>query len=103
MPNIAILCERSELRTFLTENLWCDSHQIKNFGEATMLWEHLSNAQPDLVLLDAESDGFGTMLLFQDLKRQFPHLPITVCQFKNHGDIVRIREMIDDVLDKNTT
>jgi len=85
----------------LSESYQGGGYRVLSFDDATMLWEHLSNAQPDLVLLDAESDGFGTMLLFQDLKQQFPDLAVTVCQFKNDGDLNRIQRSIEDTVGKN--
>ena len=91
MPRILVLGEQPQFRTLLSESLWFDGHLVESVGDAAMLWEHLGNTQPDLVLLDANSDGFGTMQLFQDIKQLFPDLAVIVYQITNYGDLERIK------------
>jgi len=100
MPKILVLGEQPQFRTLLSESLWFDGHRVESVTDAAMLWEHLSNAQPDLVLLDAHSDGFGAMMLYQDLKNQFPDLAVMVYQCRNYGDVDRIKGAVADVLEK---
>jgi len=102
MPEILVLGEQPQFRTLLSESLWLEGHLVETVADAAMLWDHLGHTQPDLVLLDANSDGFGTMHLFQDLKQQFPDLGVIVYQLRNYGDVERIKGAIDDVLESNT-
>ncbi len=102
MPNILVLGERPQFRTLLTESLWFDGHLVESVGDAAMLWEHLNNTQPDLVLLDAHSDGFGAMKLFFDIKEKLPDLAVIVYQCRSYGDVDRIKGAVADELVKNT-
>jgi len=102
MPKILVLGEQPQLRTLLSENLWFDGHLVESVGDAAMLWEHLGNTQPDLVLLDAHTDEFGTMKLFFDIREKHPDLAVMVYQCRNYGDVVRIKGAVADALAKNT-
>ncbi len=100
MPKILVLGEQPQLRTLLSESLWFDGYLVESVGDAAMLWEHLGNTQPDLVLLDAHSDGFGAMMLYEDLTQQFPDLAVIICQCRNYGDVARIKNAVADALVK---
>jgi len=102
MPKILVLGEQPRYRKLLSESLWLEGHRVESVADAAMLRKHLSNTQPDLVLLDANSDGFGAMRLYQDLKQQFPDLAVMVYQCRNYGDVDRIKGAIADAL-VNTT
>jgi DNA-binding response OmpR family regulator len=102
MPKILLLGEQPELRTLLTESLWYDGYLVESVADTAMLWEYLGNTQPDLVLLDAHSDGFGAMKLIFDIKEKLPDLAVMVYQCGNYGDVVRIRAAVVDELEKIT-
>ena len=102
MPKILVLGEQPQFRTLLSESLWFDGHRVESVADAAVLWEHLGNMQPDLVLLDAHSDGFGAMRLYQDLKHQFPDLAVMVYQYRNYSEVDRIKGAVVDALLKNT-
>jgi len=59
MPEILVLGEQPQSRTLLSESPWFDGHRVESVADAALLWEHLGNTQPDLVLLDANSDVFN--------------------------------------------
>ena len=100
MPEILLLGEQPQFRTLLSESLWFEGHQVETVADAAMLWEHLGNTLPDLVLLDANTDGFGAMRLYQDLKQKFPDLAAMVYQCRDFGDVDRIKGAIADALGK---
>ena len=100
MPKILVLGEQLQFRTLLSESLWFDGHLIESVADAALLWEYLGNTQPDLVLLDANSDGFGAMKLYQDLEQQFPDLAVMVYQCRHYDDVERIKEAVADELGK---
>jgi DNA-binding NtrC family response regulator len=101
MPKILVLGKQSQMRTLLSESLGSDGHRVENVGNAEMLWEHLGKTQPELVLLDAHSDGFGAMKLYFDIKEKLPDLAVMVYQGRNYGDVVRIRKAVADELLKH--
>ncbi len=98
MPKILVLGEQPQFRTLLSESLWSDGHRVESVADAAMLWEHLGNSQPDLVLLDAHSDGFATMKLYFDIKERLPDLSVIVFQGRNYGDVARIKDAVADEL-----
>ena len=98
-----VLGKQPQIRTLLSESLWYDGCLAESVGDAAMLWEHLGNTQPDLVLLDAHSDGFGVMRLYEDLKQQLPDLAVIVYQCRNYSDVARIKGPVADALVKYTT
>jgi len=100
MPKILVLGEQAQFRTLLSESLWFDGYLVESVGDTAMLLEHLINTQPDLVLLDAHSDGFGAMRLYQDLKQQFPDLAVMVYQCRNYGDVDKIKVAVADAFEK---
>jgi DNA-binding NtrC family response regulator len=102
MVKILVLGGQPQLRRLLSESLLLEGHLVESVGDAAILWEHLSNTQPDLVLLDAYLDGFGAVKLSQDLKQKFPGLAVMVCQCKNYGDVDRIKGAVADALGNNT-
>ena len=70
MPKILLLGEQPQFRTLLTESLWLEGHLVESVGDATMLWEHLGDSQPDLAVM--------------------------VCQGRNYGDVERIKRAVTD-------
>ena len=101
MHEIMLLGEQPQIRTLLSESLWYEGYRVDSVDNAAMLWEHLNRAKPDLILLDARSDGFGAMRLYQDLKLQFPDLTVIVYQCQNYGDVDRIKGAVADAIEKN--
>jgi DNA-binding NtrC family response regulator len=100
MPKILVLGEQQQFRTLLSESLWFDGYRVESVADAAILWEHLGHTQPDLVLLDANSDEFGAMRLYLDLKQKFPNLAVIVYQCRNYGDVDRIKGAVADALGK---
>jgi len=98
MPKILVLGEQPQFRTLLAESLWFEGHRVESVADAALLWQHLGNTQPDLVMLDTNLDGFGALILYQDLKQQFPDLAVMVYQCRNYGDVDRVKGAVADVL-----
>ena len=100
MPKILVLGEQQQFQTLLSESLWFDGYRVESVADAAILWEHLGHTQPDLVLLDANSDEFGAMRLYLDLKQKFPNLAVIVYKCRNYGDVDRIKGAVADALGK---
>jgi DNA-binding NtrC family response regulator len=98
MANILVLGGQTRIRTLLSESLQIEGHGVESVSDAAILWEQLANTHPDLVLLDAGADGFGTMTLFQDIKEQVPGLDVIVYQCRNYSDVDRIKRAAADAL-----
>jgi DNA-binding NtrC family response regulator len=100
MPRILVLGKHPQLRRLLSESLCFDGYQVESFANLTMLWEHLDNGQPELVLFDAHKDGFDAMKLYFDIKEKHPDLSIMVYQCNNYADVTRIKGAVADELGK---
>jgi DNA-binding NtrC family response regulator len=100
MPKILVLGKQPQMRRLVLESLCFDGYQAESVADAAILWEYLGNTQPDLVLLDAHSDGFGAMKLFFDIKDKLPDLAVIVYQCRNYGDVDRIKGAVADELGK---
>jgi DNA-binding NtrC family response regulator len=102
MPRILVHSKQPQMRRLLSESLCFDGYQVESVVDAAMLWEHLDNRQPELVLLDAHKDGFDAMKLYFDIKEKHPDLSIMVYQCTNYGDVTRIKGAVADELGKLT-
>ena len=100
---ILVLGERPHLRDFLSECLAFEGHEVKCVNDEAELRHNLFEAQPDLAMLDAGSDGLGAMNLYWDLKELFPALNIIVYQCRNFGDVESIKAAVAKVLEKRKT
>jgi DNA-binding NtrC family response regulator len=98
MPRILLLGKQPQMRRLLSESLCFDGYEVESVADAVMLWEHLSNSHPDLVLLDVDSDGFGAMKLYFGIKEKLPDLAVIVFQSRNYGDVARIKGAVADAL-----
>ena len=101
MAKILLLAKQVQFRTLLSESLWLDGHLVESVGDEEILWRHLSRTQPDIVLLDAHSDGFGAMSIYQDVKQEFPDLSVMIYEYRNYGDVDRIKGAVADGLGQN--
>ena len=100
MPRILVLGKQPQMRRLLSESLCFDGYQVESVADAAMLWEHLDNSQPELVLLNAHADRFGAMKLYFDIKERLPDLAVIVFQGRNYGDVDRNKGAVADELGK---
>ena len=99
---LLIVDDKAANLDLLREMLAPLGHHIFFATSGAKALEIATSAQPDLVLLDANSDGFGALRLYQDLKQQFPDLAVMVYQCRNYGDVDRIKGAVADSLETNT-
>lgn len=78
MANILIVDDQICVREFLTEELIVEGHQVHSVGDAESVREYFLISQPDLVLLDLYLEGPEGFGLFEDIKRQYPSLPVII-------------------------
>jgi DNA-binding NtrC family response regulator len=100
MPRILVHSKQPQMRRLLSKSLCFGGYQVESVANSTMLWEHLDNGQPELVLLDAHNDGFDAMKLFFDIKEKLPGIAVLVFQGRNYGDVTRIKGVVADELKK---
>jgi DNA-binding response OmpR family regulator len=98
MPKILNLHDDPYVGVLTSEVLTKEGHQVVSLNDADLIWEHIEESQPELVLLDSDQDGFGTMKLYFDIKEKYADLPVIVYETAGFDTMDRIKAAIDDVL-----
>ncbi|HID31354.1 MAG TPA: response regulator, partial [Desulfobacterales bacterium] len=78
MANILIIDDQPCVRELLSEELIHEGHYVHGVGDAKSVSEYLLLSKPDLILLDLYLEGPEGFGLFEDIKKQYPHLPVIV-------------------------
>ena len=78
MSKILIVDDQLCVRQLLTAELTLEGYHVASSGDAESAKGRLLSFRPDVVLLDLYlegSEGFG---LFDDIKKQYPDLPVII-------------------------
>ena len=78
MSKILIVDDQLCIRQLLTAELTLEGYHVASSGDAESAKGRLLSFRPDVVLLDLYlegSEGFG---LFDDIKKQYPDLPVII-------------------------
>jgi DNA-binding response OmpR family regulator len=78
MSEILIVDDQLCIQELLSEALSHDGYCVVTAGDVEAAKVHLRCSRPDLVLLDLYLDGPEGFLLFHDIKREAPRLPIII-------------------------
>jgi DNA-binding NtrC family response regulator len=93
MAEILVIDDQACIRQLISKVLILDKHEVHAIGNAQSAREYLVFSQPDIVLLDLYMDGPEGFDLLQEIKRQYPSLPvIIVTAYDSHRDDPRLRE-----------
>ena len=99
MPNMLILHDDISVGAPLLRDLTKEGYKVAGLDDVDLIWKHIRNTQPDLVLLDSGSDGFGIMNLYFEIKEKLPDLAVIIYQCRNYGDVDRIKGAVADALE----
>lgn len=78
MPKILIVDDQTCIQELIAENLLLEGYEVATAGDPGSAKVHLHHSPPDLVLLDLYLDGPEGFRLFQNIKRQYSHLPVII-------------------------
>jgi two-component system response regulator (stage 0 sporulation protein F) len=78
MPKILIVDDQTCIQELIAENLLLEGYEVATAGDPGSAKVHLYRSPPDLVLLDLFLDGPEGFRLFQNIKRQYSHLPVII-------------------------
>jgi DNA-binding NtrC family response regulator len=78
VANVLIVDDQPCVREFISEELICAGHQVTGVGGAESLMVYLRSTRFDLVLLDLYLDGPNGFELLDDIKREYPDLPVII-------------------------
>ena len=96
MPKILNLHDDPYVGVLTSEVLTKEGHQVVSLNDADLIWEHIEESQPELVLLDSDQDGFGTMKLYFDIKEKYADLPVIIYKVGGFDAMDRIKEAVTD-------
>lgn len=78
MAKILIVDDQPCVRELLSEELAHEGYQVHSVGHLDLVREQLLSSLPDLVLLELYVDGSAAFGLLENVKRQYPHLPVII-------------------------
>lgn len=78
MANILIVDDQPHLRELFSLELTDEGHRVYSVGDAESVNCYLVHSQPDLVLLDLYLHGFEGWDVLQNIKSQYPYLPVLI-------------------------
>jgi two-component system alkaline phosphatase synthesis response regulator PhoP len=99
MSKLLILYNEPYVQTLLSASLSKRGYRVVCVDKGGLIWEYIKNTQPDLVLLDAEKDGFDSLNLYFDIKQEYPYLPVVVYTATGQDTVDRINAAITEHLD----
>ena len=93
MSKILIVDDQLCVQRRLTEELNLEGYYVASSGDAESAKRRLSSFRPDVVILDLYLDGPDGFALFEDVKRNYPNLPVIVLTaYDNYRDDPRLAE-----------
>ena len=98
MPKILNLHDDPCVGGQTSEMLTKEGYQVVSLNDVNLIWEHIENAQPEMVLLDSDGDGFGTMKLYFEIKEKYTDLPLIIYQTGGSDAMDGIKAAIAEVL-----
>ena len=98
MPKILNLHDDPYVGGQTSEMLTEEGHQVVSLNDVDLIWDHIEDTQPELVLLDSDRDGFGTMKLYFEIKRKHTDLPVIIYKAGGLDAMDRIKAAIADFL-----
>ena len=86
------------IQTILLEVLSKEGYEVLGLDDENMIWERIENIQPDVMLLDSDSDAFGTMNLYVAIKKKYAALPVILYNTGGIDAMNRIKTAVADSL-----
>jgi two-component system response regulator (stage 0 sporulation protein F) len=78
MANILIVDDQLYVRDLFSDELADQGYQISSLSDAESVRRHLKSLRPDLVLLDLCLDGPNGFEVLDDIKCNYPRLPVII-------------------------
>ena len=97
---ILILYENHSVGVSLLGVLAKEGYEVLGLDSVDMIWEQFKTTHPDLVLLDSDSDGFGAMKLYFDIRQKYADLPAIIYKAVGDDAMDRIKGAVADALVK---
>jgi CheY-like chemotaxis protein len=93
MAKALVVDDQACIRHLISRVLVVDKHEVHTTGKVQSAREYLFSFQPDVILLDLYMDGPQGFELLQEIKHQYPSLPVIILTaYDSHKDDPRLRE-----------
>jgi DNA-binding NtrC family response regulator len=98
MPKILIVDDKPIIRNLLYDELSIANFQVVTINTVELIWKHIREIRPDLVLLGLHSESFDSWQTLNDIKKNIPDLPVLIYAIKGDHSIGSIKQAISEVL-----
>jgi len=98
MPIILIVDDKPIIRNLLYDELTIANFQVVTINTVELIWKHIREIRPDLVLLGLHSKSFDSWQILNDIKKNIPDLPVLIYALKSHHSINSLKQAISEVL-----
>jgi DNA-binding NtrC family response regulator len=78
MPTILVVDDQACVRELISEELTSEGYLVTMASDAESVKGHLTFCLPDLVILDLYLDGPDGVVVLDEIKRQYPGLPVII-------------------------
>jgi len=98
MPKLLIVDDNRVILSLLLKELTQDNLQVVTLNTIELFWEYIRNSRPDLVLLGLHSESFDSWQILNDIKKNFPSLPVLIYIIKSDHSIFSLKQAVKEVL-----
>jgi DNA-binding NtrC family response regulator len=98
MPKILIVDDKKMILKALYHELNNENFQVVTLNTIGLIWEYISDARPDLVLLGLHSESFDSWQILNDIKKRIPDLPVLIYILESHRSMNSLKQAISEVL-----
>lgn len=91
------------IRSILIDALSSEGYKVIGLDDVDMIWEHIENIQPEVMLLDSDSDAFGSMNLYWEIKKKYADLPVILYNASGIDAVNRINTAVAGALSNKST
>jgi len=98
MPKILIVDDKPIIRNLLYDELSIANFQVVTINTVELIWKHIREIRPDIVLLGLHSESFDSWQILNDIKKKIPDLPVLIYAIKSDHSIGSLKQAISEVL-----
>ncbi|MFO7554696.1 MAG: response regulator [Desulfobacterales bacterium] len=98
MPRLLIVDDNRIILELLLKELAQENIQVLTLNTIELFWEYIGTHRPDLVLLGLHSESFDSWQVLNNIKKNFPSLPVLIYIIKSDHSIFSLKQAIKEVL-----
>jgi len=98
MPKILIVDDKKIICKLIYDELIIANFQVVTLNSIELIWKYIREIRPDLVLLGLHSESFNSWQILNDIKKNFPSLPVLIYIIKSDHSIFSLKQAVKEVL-----